>query len=518
MNVIGRGRLHPALVILALLSLAFILASCTSGESRAPGAAPGASVPPLPGTPELPAPSPTPEILSEIPHPISRVSPSLEEQIYASEFIVRASLISVSAGVETVPSGPGVAPTYRALQTLRFTAHEYLKGSGPDEVVVIVRGRHTHLTEAEARVFADLKLMQRNTAWDDRQGVLFLNLSAPTTPVQEGGAGSQNEAAFEFTLSNFGVETEWDYSIDTLSRAWLPAVEAGQPDADSTDTSLLQFTTGGSASPSQPVSLAELRSDIADMEDTLEAGAGVHGFAGCIRDKIRHERHQRAVPFTPYQHSIALSSGLPAGTEILRVGPFYEDPNQWRSWFTGKDYRLFQTSVEDVDSNPRYGYDRVIAVLRPLPAGSYRFEYRVQHDSDARCGFIREPYLEGAVTVIPAAGTVHEAFFDPAATSAAIGFTASAGRLGPAAFSVNGVQTSIDALTWERGMVTLALSPVESLPGGRIDFIAIDGSVFLSLAFDDAQPHGADTLTWSVPHQPWRAGDRLMIRVQESAR
>ncbi len=515
MNVNGRGRFYPALVILALLSLAAVFTSCTSGESRAPGA----SAPAPPGASELPAPSPTPEILSEIPHPVSRVSPSLEEQIFASEFIVRASLISASASVETVPSGPGIAPTYRALQLLRFTAHEYLKGNGSDEVVVMVRGRHTHLTEAEARVFADLKLMQRNTAWDDRQGILFLNLSAPTTPVQESGAGSQNETAFEFTLSNFGVETEWDYSIDTLSRAWLPASEAGQSGGDSSDISLLRFTTDGSASPSKLVSLAELRSDIAEMEDTLEAGAGVQGFASCIRDKIRHERHRRAVPYTPYQHSIALPSGLPAGTEILRVGPFFEDPAYWRSWFTGTDYRLFQTSVEDVDSNPRYGYDRVIAILRPLPAGSYEFEYSVQHDSDAPCDFIREPYLEGAVTVIPTAGAIHEAFFDPAATGAAVGFTAGAGSLETAAFTVNGARTSIRALSWERGVVTLELGPGASLPGGRIDFIALDGSLSLSLAFDDAQSHGdGSTLVWSVPHQPWRDGDHLMIRVREAPR
>ena len=145
-------------------------------------------------------------------------------------------MISAAASIETVPSGPGVAPTYRAELLLRFTAHEYLKGNGPGEIVVVVRGRHTYTSESEARVFADLKLMQRNTAWDDRQGVA---LSEQDTTAQDTTAGSrraaaegQNETAFEFTLSNFGVETEWDYSIDTLSRAWLPATEAGQPDGD----------------------------------------------------------------------------------------------------------------------------------------------------------------------------------------------------------------------------------------------------------------------------------------------
>ena len=431
---------------------------------------------------------------------------------------MRASLVSASASIEAVPSGPGIAPTYRALQLLRFTAYEYLKGNGPDEVVVMVRGRHTYTSESEARVFADLKLMQRNTAWDDRQGVLFLNSTA--MPVQAGNAESKSEAAFDFTLSNFGVETEWDYSIDTLSRAWLPAAEAGKPDGESPNTSTLQFTTDGSSSPPNLISLAELRSDVAEMDYKLEVGADIAGFSRCIRDKIREERYRRAISFTAYQHFIALPSGLPAGAEIYRNGPFHEDRTRSRHWLTGRDERLFRTSVEEVDSNPRKGYDRVISTLRPLPAGRYRFEYRVQYDLDARCGFVPEPILEGSVTVTPPEGTIHEAFFDPAASGSAVGYiTASAGSLEPAALSVNGVQTSIQALKWEGGVVTLELSPGVSLSAeSRIDFIALDGSVNISLSFDDAQSqHRNGALTWSVQHQPWQDGDRLMIRIRDAA-
>ena len=340
--MIGRRWLYPALAAFALLSLAGVFAYCTSGEAYTPGASPGEST--VASVPALPAPSPTPETPPEVSDPISRVSPSLEEQIFASDFIVRASLISATAGTETASSGPGVAPTYRALQLLRFTAHEYLKGNGPEEIVVAVRGRHTYASESEARVYADLKLMQRNTTWDDRQGALFLNSTA--TPGQAGNAQSQNETAFEFTLSNFGVETEWDYSIDTLSRAWLP-------DAALPDSSMFLFAADDSASPSALVSLAELRSGIAEMEATLEEGAAVEGFARCIQEKIRYERYRRAVPHSPYQRSIALPSGLPPGTEIYRNGPFHDDRTRLRHWLSGTDERLFQTFVEEVDSNPQ---------------------------------------------------------------------------------------------------------------------------------------------------------------------
>ena len=502
----GRRRLCWILLALAFLANAASVASCTSGGEPMAGASPDA--PAVQTTPEaaaLAAPSPTPEALSELINPVSRVSPSVEEQAFASDFIVRASLISATASTETAQSGPGVAPTYRALQLLRFTAHEYLKGNGPNEIVVIVRGRHTYITQSEARVFADLRLMQRKTAWDDRQGVLFLNNSS--MPVDAQG---QNETAFEFNLSNYGVETEWDYAIDTLSRAWLPATE---PSA----AAIQEFIADGSASPPAVVSLAELRYGIAEMEDTLAAGAGVEGFTQCIRDKLLHERYRRAVPYTPFQHLRAIQSGLPAGTEIYRHGPFFEDPTLFRSWFTGTHSRSFQSFLEYTDSNPRDGYDRVIAILRPLPEGRYEFEYRVQHYLDAPCGFMPEPYSEGTVAVGAPDGTLHEALFDPGASVTAVGYTENAGTLELAVFSIDGITTTIQALEWEDGVVTMELTPAVSLAEKRMDFIALDGSVTLSLSFDDAQTRDGDgTLTWNVPQQPWHDGDRLMIRIRDA--
>ena len=87
---------------------------------------------------------------------------------------------SVVARTETV-TGSGQASSYRPLQELRFTTHEYLKGSGPGEVVVIVEGGKTYATGERAREEADYALSQRNTQWDERQGVLYL-LDNSVTP------------------------------------------------------------------------------------------------------------------------------------------------------------------------------------------------------------------------------------------------------------------------------------------------------------------------------------------------
>ncbi len=178
------------------------------------------------------APTPTPsDLLFEIDYfPTVYVSSSLEEQVFDSEVIVRASLMSAAADTEPVPSDPGVAPTYRPVEVLTFQVHEYLKGSGPGEVEVRVRGNLTYLTEAEALAVAGEVLAERNTSWDDREAVLFLNPGIPWYLAPSRSSGQQRQGTtdqFSFTLSNFGAQPEFEYSVDTLSRAWLPAGNAG---------------------------------------------------------------------------------------------------------------------------------------------------------------------------------------------------------------------------------------------------------------------------------------------------
>ncbi len=283
--------------------------------------------------PTLLVPTPTPEIHSST-DPAYSVSPSLEEQVFFSDAIVRASLLSARAGTETVPSDPGVAPTYRAVHELRFTVHEYLKGSGPSEVVVVVRDEDTFVAETDALSWAQEQLLERKTTWDDREGVLFLWTAEPYQPG--GASGSQRSTeqgdtaqrspvpALEFTLSNYVVQTPWDYSINTLSRAWLPTRDAGSPATRSSESSNAArqaqvYITDGSQSPPPVVSLLDLRSQIAELETTLASGAGIEGFRECIWYKIYRERTYRAgSPWTPAQFEATSVSGSAAGTDVHR--------------------------------------------------------------------------------------------------------------------------------------------------------------------------------------------------------
>ena len=50
-----------------------------------------------------------------------------------------------------------------------------------------------------------------------------------------------------------------------------------------------------------------------------------------------------------------------------------------------------------------------------------------------------------------------------------------------------------------------------------VDFIALDGSVFVSLNVADATVDAASgMLSWAVGPQPWHSGDDLMVRIREA--
>ena len=342
-------------------------------DTVAPGMASGAS---------LPAPTPTPAEtghgLRDLP---ATISPSLEEQIFDSNTIVLASLASTHAGTEIVLSDPGVAPTYRAVHELRFNVYEYLMGSGPKKVLVVVSDKHTYPEESDALAWAQSRLSLRQTDWDDRLGVLFLKTGQPYRPW----TGQRNSAtrASHFTLSN-PYESPWDYTVDTLSRAWLPSRDAGTLGNRSSDAVGRAFITDGSASPPPVVLLAELRTQIAELEATMAAGAGIAGFKHCVDSRIRRDRIRRTrSDWTPISRKATVASGSASGTEIFRhnfhshrITPQYD-----RFWVTGPDAEQFQTHVDDDDTDPETGYDTIIVTARPLPEGIYTFQHYWQHYS-----------------------------------------------------------------------------------------------------------------------------------------
>ena len=519
------------------LTLGLLLAlAAACGPAGAPATAPATDMAAPDPAPAMPAPTPTPALLRPTPTPIVQdypditwqVAPSLEEQVFTSPVIVRASLQAAAAVTETVPSTPGVAPTYRPVQELRFTVHEYLKGSGPTTLLVVVRGTHTFLTEAEARADADFAVLRRVTAWDDRQGVLFLQTpaqpyaSATSSGGAAGAAGSSSAPSLQFTRSNFYREQEWDYSVDTLSRAWLPARDAGGAAGQAGDAASMAFITDGAASPPPVVSLTDLRAKITAMAAELQAGEGIVGHTDCLHRIIILERYRRVDPWIPWQYEATLLSGAAAGTEVNRDTNSYRDPQYNRWWLSGPDHERFQALIIDDDDQSSTGYDHALATARPLPAGAYEVRYNQQHHSRFPCNHVPDDAYDAfTIQVAAPAGTVHEAFFDPVAIGAGVGADDSLGALTPTAFTIGETAATLQRLTWEAKQLQLELSAAVPLADHYLDVIALDGTVSLRLRLDDATTaataSGGQAWRWRACAAPWQADDQLMLRLHHSA-
>ena len=479
---------------------------------------------------------------------------SVEVQIVTSDVIARVKLVSIAQVVEELSDVPPDGGTlYAKALEFKFKALEYLKGSGGSEFVAVAYDLEaSHETKEGADASGEDFLSGRDTQWDKREAIVFLWNAHPYLP--------STKKADRYGLGVLRLLGEDNYTIASRhSRRWLPAASASasaraadgasalasisdsseqrfflEAPPASSGTSLLsslaQALSGSDTSKTQTITLAELKSRIAAIDQEIKAGDGSEEYRECVvhkyvaESRVLYSKEHLAGIDEPwvkdgyyhrrYDHTLA--SGLPAGTPVYLFEDrhFYLEahgetiPSKYESMFRlgGRDKGLF-----DVE------YPGKVSLERPLPKGGYEFYFNHTPKRFIVCDGLPEEERkrrEHFVTVTASAGTVHEAFFDPVAIGAGVGADAPNGDLSPASFTIGGAASTLQSLKWQNGSVTLGLSPYASLLGKTLDFIALDGTVALSLAASSATTNSAaGTLTWTVAKQPWVAGDQLMLRI-----
>ena len=456
-------------------------------------------------------------------HPQSRAPQSMEQTILAAEVVARVSYLSKRVTVAQIPSSSTRSSRWATLLEFRFSVHEYLKGSGGNEIGGIVY--LSFHTEAHARAAVTAIADAHDSRWDSREAIVFLDQDdwLPTYPLP---AGSYWFGRMFFTTMKNGRREA--YTVASIySKLWLPATQTGGTVAKTLDAKLFLLdapgSTGARGAGSAPaISLNTLKGRITDIEAEATQG-GTPEYRECVEVSYRYENgilHQiaRRGPTPHHRATSTIASGLPAGTVVYDYqtgsGPSRDEVGL--RWFNGPDKDLVDFVA--VDFRPS-GPDAVrftwrVVTARPLPPG----DYLVYPDGTWHGGIVCARYPEIArkywrLNLTVASGstsTLHEALFDPVGIGDAVGADASNGRLDPAAFSLKGTSTTITSLKWENGAVTMALNPSASLTGYVLDFIDTTGTTILSLSSANTT-----SLTWAVPEQPWADGDLLMLRVRE---
>ena len=485
-------------------------------------------------TPIAPATPRSPRVVSVtyLPDPPS----SLDELVFLSDIIARVRLISAAPDVETVDyreeGGIGAIPIF----LFRFEAIEYLKGSGGSELTVKVPAiQWPDLSDREsAQAQAASMFPLHDARWNDREAIIFLEAKSVLYgfPMPK---GASDEVSYRFRGPREDVVDIHEYAITSdYNKAWLPASAPSGP-SGATGSSEPEYLTespqgvAGATSASAPsISLSEIKKRIKANNDLLTDGRDIPGYEFCVKLRFRTDARIRAGQAGHYTlDEFHIESGLPAGHRILSLtgnAIYPEPPTQRRWWTTGPDSDLFIIRVtDDHDNDPdTVGYAWEDVTTRPIPRGVYRVFYIVQPAIWVPCDYNPELRLkrsEGVITVTAPDGTLHEAFFDPVATGAAVGAGGSNGVLKPASFTKEGISISIERIEWADRQVKMRLSPHSRLTGHHIDFIALHSSLALRLDFDDAtevDEGGARALSWGVCIQPWQDGDLLMLRISKS--
>ena len=470
-----------------------------------------------PSTPK-PTPLPTEE---PIEYKVFRLDtpPTLDWQIVDSPIIVVATLITATAGTEATDDTPA---RYRPAHVLQFRAGQYLKGSGPDEFTVMVVDRskegYTFTEQPSALTEASRTLAARNSAWDNRPGVLFLQ--GPETSAS-GGATRTSDPTSTFSLTNNDALAQdlFLYSIDTLSRSWFPAASSSDSRASRASETPQQFIRDGASEPPSVVSIMDLHNRINEIQAMFDAGDGSEAYTNCVESVLK--RPWWYEDWEPGQvRTGTLESGMPSGSEFgsRKVPSDTRFRTGWKFTAEGDTADLFAIQAIEPQAGER-GYTNSYRSIRPLIAGIYELRKHAVSKSHEPCNFVRRHdtpgYIPYVVTVTAPAGTLHEAFFDPVAVGTTVKADGSNGVLKPTSFTVGGA-TEITGLEWANDKVVLTLGTHVSLSGYVLEFIELDGSVSLSLNVEDAMVDStAGTYSWPMTSQPWEDGDKLMRRVRE---
>ena len=462
---------------------------------------------------------------------------ALEERVYWSDVVVRARFVSAGDDI------------------LRFRAISYQKGTGP--------AKFTVQAETEGR----------DTQWDNQDAILFLKIEASDAAdfTFTDTTSWEFRSVFPPGWENLPTSPEPDrytgslpegYTLGTNNPVWVPvttqgagASQGGQRSAnDGPSEILVEYDSSGAgktvsentlqdtiswvSGPTPPQSGARSAFDSSrpsqpqtgqDFEwVTLGTSTAVwwnnRDYETCVIRALMTIRSERdAAVYGSGEKSpivIHIQSGVQEATILEHTfGPSGAGSGIRYSKYgvSGPDADLFAIKVLDDDTNPLTGYTYKLVTSRPLPNGAYKVHRMGLPWFREACNF--RPYTPFILDVIAEAppGTVHEAFFDPATTTAGVGYSAgpatTTGVLSPAEFSVGGRAITITGLTWHNGQVVLTVDRVVQIPDGLI-FIEPDGSAGLRLSeADSTKDWAARTFTWEVSEQPWESGDELMLRM-----
>ena len=438
---------------------------------------------------------------------------SVDETIMLTDVIVRGRLTSVNRGVDVWKHDKDVV--YSKTLEYTFDVTEYLKGKGGDQVVGLV---FDDVLVFNTRLGAELGKdidPEHDDYYDGREAIIFLTDDSKDSRI------SLDKDRYRLGTVRSGTWRQ-RYSIQNpWYRPWLPSAKK--------DSGLFLLEPDRGVDSPRTISYDELKLRIGYIEEQI-AGQSEE-YIDCIlynyswqREVSYRKEEELGGKYHYRRGDVDVGSGIAAGTAVWEHHsvPITRDilkdipPSEHGKYvLAGSGAKYFRGVLP--------GY---ILVARPLPAGTYSvFHSQLPYQASMCGGTTPEVEMgrsEVFVNVTAPDGTLHEAFFDPV-TDGTEPYT-TYGKLEPPTFKdATGAIAAIARISWVSGgsgtgTVEMIVAPHASIADHTIDFIALDGSVALSLAMSDAGVDASGMLTWTTAFQPWQGGDKLLVRVSAPAK
>ena len=325
-------------------------------------------------TPTTPTPTPTLGIAAAAPDPNFQVefpdwveqSPGMALQIVVSDVIAKAKFVSL----DSIVIKRRDSEDYSAKLTYKFEAVQYLKGDGPNELVVGMNSGPKYQlfpdvleqrTESEAHQLAETWLRRSINRFNNKEDAILLV------------RGPRDGGDYQFTSVDEGRGRG---GHPTFGETWL---------VENTATAYQHQFTG---TESETISRSDLSALIEDMRPLMEGEYGpcaarALGYRSQVRDQLLGTyqeltlagyREPKAFP----RYAAEVESEWSENAKVFRsYRPPYQSPRFSDYWLDGRDKDLFNIYN---GADHTYSYES-LRTVRALPQGEYSVHYSQYHES-----------------------------------------------------------------------------------------------------------------------------------------
>ena len=250
-----------------------------------------------PGPTATAGPAPTPE------HPVVLTGStiifdpygptSVLERVASADVIIRAEVASVSAVVDSfsiigLDGEPEPAVFAKGL-AYTLTVHEYLKGSGGNQVVaVVLDNARRYTTEAEAEAATTDHLAARDTRWEDREALFFMWDWRTGMPVS-----TKQTDRYKLGSIRSAVGVDDLYTVDSRhDQRWLPLESASSSGATGQTTTERSYvlTVGEGTTATTTITLSQMKTHVTTIATEVAAGNGTAAYKRCVYEKYAELR------------------------------------------------------------------------------------------------------------------------------------------------------------------------------------------------------------------------------------